>query len=169
MSGRCALPQDSFNKKDKYMQELGDDAHALLVQQYKNILPTLKDSELVGLTKQVCVYSRIKIKCKHTGRLIGFAADKDGQRYSCSYVQVCSVRVGRICMCFTHEFSNKTREFVLVDIFPEPKQDADSSLWWVSVDDSEAVYQYVLDISCSSVPLVTAKEKQKLWFLTLFE
>ena len=26
-------------------------------------------------------------------------------------------------MCFTHEFSNKTYEFVLVDIFPEPKQD----------------------------------------------
>ena len=60
------------------------------------------------------------------GRLNGFAADKDRQRYSCSYVQVCGVRVGRICMCYTHEFSS---QFVLVDIFPEPKQDADSSLW----------------------------------------
>ena len=77
------------------------------------------------------------------------------------------MRVGRICMCFTHELSNKTSEFVLEDIFAEHKQDADSSSWWVSVDDSEAVNQDVLDISCFSAPLVTAKKEQKLRLCSL--
>lgn len=131
------------------------------------------DLELLkGPDTHACVYKKLLLKDKNTGRLIVYAADKDEShhpRFSCSYAQVLGYseppRLGQIKLCFTHTFYGQTHQFVLFNVFTEPQLDAQSRMWWIR--DQKIQATSVMELSLLSSPLVVAKEEHKLWFLTV--